>query len=349
MIEDVVIRADASYLIGSGHVMRCLTLAHMLREEGIKVSFICNKAEGDLSELIIQQGFNVYLNLIDDSKKTDHVVEILKKINCDLLIIDHYQIDIKWEKEIRCNFPNIKIMVIDDLANRKHDCDILLDQNYVKDFTNRYVKLVPKECKQLLGPKYLLLRPEFYKKGTGKQKKDKQVHDILIFYGGSDPTNETDKAINALSDLDTSKIKVHVVTGQSNINKEHIREKCEMNGYYYYLQIDYLADLMRQADLSLGAGGVTMWERCYLGLPTIVTIVEENQRASVVAASQYGAIWNMGWHTEVKENDLSHMLENILKGKEKLGKVKEKARNLMNVNETYVKKPVIEAIMEEKS
>lgn len=79
MIEDVVIRADASYLIGSGHVMRCLTLAHMLREEGIKVSFICNKAEGDLSELIIQQGFNVYLNLIDDSKKTDHVVEILKK------------------------------------------------------------------------------------------------------------------------------------------------------------------------------------------------------------------------------------------------------------------------------
>ena len=236
------------------------------------------------------------------------------------------------------------MMVIDDLANRKHDCELLLDQNYFKDYENRYNDFAPANCRKLLGPKYLLLRPEFYE--VDSMKRNSTNYDILIFYGGSDPTNETIKTLNALEYVDTSKMEIHVVVGLSNGNMKQIEETCNNKKYHFYIQINYLAQLMRKADLALGAGGVTMWERCFLGLPSVVTIVAENQKESTEAAADFGAIWNMGWHKNVKTVDLVDIINRALAYPEELVETGNRAKELMQSEQKLQTHPVVEAILE---
>ncbi|WP_017756427.1 UDP-2,4-diacetamido-2,4,6-trideoxy-beta-L-altropyranose hydrolase [Calidifontibacillus oryziterrae] len=344
---NIFIRVDASITIGTGHVMRCLTLAHYLKEIGAKVIFICKETKGNLIEFIISEGFLVKAlsernNIINDANVTK---EILMGNEADLLIIDHYQIDYRWERIIKKAFLDLKVMVIDDLANRQHDCDLLLDQNFFINFNNRYEHLVPDHCRKLLGPHYLLLRPEFYTKNNVVEIKQ-PIQNILIFYGGSDPTNETLKVIKAMDILKLLDVTVHVVVGLSNTNRELIRRKCEKSQYKFYLQIDYMADLMRMCDLALGAGGVTMWERCFLGLPSIVTVVAENQQESTEAAAMYGAVWNLGWHENVKTADLVDIINRVINQPNVLQKMSEKSLQLMHAYIVKGNHPVVQEILE---
>ena len=214
------IRVDASTLIGTGHVMRCLTLADGLKNAGHHVSFICRDYPGNLIHFIEQKGFDVKILTFGDqqayaqqaysddyskwlwvSQHQDAIETIssIQDIDIDFLIIDHYGLDITWEKTLR---PYVqKIMIIDDLASRQHDCDILLDQNFYLDFEHRYDDLVPKKCKKLLGPQYTLIRPEFLevrekRKAIGKFKAH-AIKNVLIYMGGSDPKNVTTQIIHA--------------------------------------------------------------------------------------------------------------------------------------------------------
>lgn len=343
----IIIRTDASIKIGTGHVMRCLTLAHLLRGKGAEVTFICSNAKGNLIEFIEKQDYEVYKisgcrDYKEDGKYTSN---ILNSLSADLLIIDHYHIGLEWESIVKDQNKNIKIMVIDDLANREHVCDILLDQNYFKEYQNRYNYLVPMHCKKLLGPKYLLLRQEFYD-GNEPIEKKQSTKNILVFYGGSDPTNETLKVLQALNKVDCSKLTPHIVVGLANVHNEKIRKICEERNYSYYLQIDYLSRLMQEADFALGAGGVTMWERCFLGLPSIVTIVADNQKESTQAAADFGAIWNLGWHEGVRVSDLVDIFNRALESEDELKNMSKRAKQLMHsdvMNDTH---PVVEAIME---
>ncbi|MFD2442703.1 UDP-2,4-diacetamido-2,4,6-trideoxy-beta-L-altropyranose hydrolase [Bacillus sp. CGMCC 1.16607] len=343
---NTLIRVDASVEIGTGHVMRCLTLANLLRNKGAKIIFNCINGSGNLIDYIINEGFEVYKiratkDSIRDIQSTIHLIE---NHNIDLLIIDHYQLDWKWEKEVRIAFPHVKIMVIDDLANRKHDCDLLLDQNYFNNYETRYEHLLIGNCKKLLGPSYLLLRPEFYEEE--KYIKENDTKSILVFYGGSDPTGETLKALEALEVVDCSSYNIHVVVGLSNEKLEEIKLKCMENDYNFYVQINYLSQLMRKADLSLGAGGVTMWERCFLGLPSIVTVVAENQLESTQAAAEFGAVWNIGWYEDVKVVDLADIVNRALEQPGNLQEMSRKAKQLMQSDRKYETHPVVEAMME---
>ncbi|MBU8881197.1 UDP-2,4-diacetamido-2,4,6-trideoxy-beta-L-altropyranose hydrolase [Bacillus sp. FJAT-29790] len=344
---NIIIRADASIDIGTGHIMRCLTLANFLKEKGAEVKFICTEVQGDLVNHIRHGGYEVYTfpecrDILSDAENT---INILQDLKVDLLIVDHYQIDSVWERILKESFGHMKIMVIDDLANRQHHCDLLLDQNYFKDFENRYDHLVSKECTKLLGPRKILLRPEFYHVSK-KEDNNHSIQDILVFYGGSDPTNETLKVLDALDAIDLSSITIHVVVGSSNSNKERIKNICADKNINFYVQINYLAQLMAKADLSLGAGGVTMWERCFLGLPSIVTVVADNQKESTEAAADYGAVWNLGWHESVNVSDLVDIIERAIEHPEELKDMSIKAKQLMQSefqNETH---PVVDVILE---
>lgn len=340
---NIFIRADASVEIGTGHIMRCLTLSGYLREKRAKVSFICTETEGNLIEYIEKKGYIVYS--VPETTDLNQTVEILIAQKVDVIIIDHYQIDIAWESKVRKAIDNIRIMVIDDLADRDHDCDLLLDQNYFQNFEKRYDGLTPERSRKLLGPNYLLLRPEFYQ-ADETSSRIAEAKDILVFYGGSDPTNETEKALEALQLIDTSNLNIHVVVGKSNPYKDKIEKHCKENNYFYYIQIDYLAQLMKRCDLSLGAGGVTMWERCYLGLPSVVTIVADNQRDSTEAAANFGAIWSLGWHDCVEVANIVDILNRAFGHPEELMKMSIKAKQLMQSELRYETHPVVEAIME---
>ncbi|PLS17891.1 UDP-2,4-diacetamido-2,4,6-trideoxy-beta-L-altropyranose hydrolase [Bacillus sp. M6-12] len=343
---NIFIRADASIEMGTGHIMRCLTLAAFLKEKGAGVQFICASTIGNLIDYISQEGYQVLVIPESNDKLLDalNTIEALKHLKADLVIVDHYQMDWVWEAEVR-EAGNFKIMVIDDLADRNHDCDLLLDQNYFKAYEKRYDELMPSECKKLLGPKYLLLRPEFYQ-DTGTAQGISAIKNILVFYGGSDPTNETLKFLESLNFIDLSSFNVHVVVGLSNANLELIKQLCGEKNINFYVQINYISELMRKADLALGAGGVTMWERCFLGLPSIVTIVADNQKESTEAAAEFGAVWNIGWHENVQVPDLVESLNRALDRPEELKKMSIKAKQLMQSDMQYNIHPVVEAILE---
>ena len=315
----VFIRADASSLIGSGHVMRCLTLAQRLhKEENAKVVFIMRKLSGNLIDLVRKHGFDVLVlppadqdyELEDyglwltvpmevDAQQTIKVLQhYLQEHGCDVvdrLIVDSYALNEQWELMLRpyCR----EIMVIDDLANRRHDCDILLDQNFylIKDV--RYAGLVPEHCKMLLGPEHALLREEFYEAKKNLRKRDGNIKNILVFYGGSDLTNETEKAIKALVQLHDEgySFTADIVTGVSNFRREKIEKICsKYHFFHYYCQVSNMAEFMNKADLMLGAGGSTTWERLYMELPALVTAVAENQIQGCEDCSQAGLIDYLG-------------------------------------------------------
>lgn len=288
-MKKIIIVADASTNIGSGHIMRCLTIAHQLTKQGYIVKFLMNDFPGNLIHYVENKGFT----------------NINRYEIADLYIVDHYQIGIKEEKEIR-NFTT-HIMVIDDLANRSHDCDILLDQNVTPNYEKRYEGLIPRYCIKLLGPKYLIMRDEFLKPMPKRQFG--KVERLLIFMGGADPTHETRKVLEALNNF-----KIHhvdIVVGDSNPDNIEIERICKEQKYYYHQQIDYLAHLMSQADFSLGAGGATTWERCFLGLPSACTIVADNQRIGTTYAAELGACINLGWHEDVTAQTYSNILESV--------------------------------------
>ena len=330
----VVIRVDSSTTVGSGHLMRCLTFAEKLKSKGANIHFVSRDLPGNLSHLVLENKYILHLlarkqldeSLIGYSKwltvsqECDalETISIIKSIcntddsHVDQLIVDSYAIDRTWESMLR---PYVKkIFVLDDLANRKHDCDYLLDQDLYDDMENRYDGLVPDSCCKMLGPRYMLLREEFYRVRETMVSRDGVLKNILIFYGGIDATNETTKALMAIMNIrdELPDVTVDVIVGRKNPHKEKIKSLCLINDnrdwIAFHEQVDNIADYMCKADLSLGAGGTTMWERCFLELPTIVTAVADNQIEVCKVADKYKIIKYLGKFDNVKEIDIINLL-----------------------------------------
>lgn len=321
MQKIAVIRADASEQIGSGHLMRCLTLAGRMRRAGTEVHFICRDLIGNLNHLVCEQGFPLHVlpRHADDPSLSGYAAWLTVaqetdaretgEVLCTLapimrLVVDSYALDEVWERIVR---PLVgEIFVIDDLANRRHDCDILLDQNFYRTMQHRYDGLVPPSCKLLLGPSHALLREEFYAAKKKLRQRDGYIRRILVFYGGSDATCETEKAIHVLLQLYLSAVVADVIVGGSNPRRAYIEELCGKHDFLrYHCQVSNMAELMAQADLCLGAGGTTTWERCFLGLPAIVTAIAENQLEVCRDCAEMGYIYYLGRWDEVTEEDIA--------------------------------------------
>lgn len=326
----ILIRVDSSNLIGSGHLMRCLTLAEKQRDVGDVVTFVCRNLDGNLSNIINEEGFKVDLlpraknnsNLegyakwltVTQEQDASETIEFLEKYgHINRVVVDSYAIDETWEKMIRLYTD--EIFVIDDLANRKHDCDVLLDQNFYLDKEQRYKGLVPESCKLLLGPDHALLREEFYEAKKYLRKRDGSLHHILVFYGGSDLTDETTKAVNALIAMRLPEVDVDVIVGGSNEKREEIRELCSQYPFlHYHCQVSNMAEFMANADLCLGAGGTTTWERRFLKLPAIVTAIAENQFKICEDCASTGMIHYLGRWYDVTVEDIVHAVTEFKKG-----------------------------------
>lgn len=324
----VVFRVDSSLQIGSGHLMRCLTLAERLKKEnGADVYFIMRDLSGNLIELVKQKNFSIFklpqveldetlagyakwltVTQEQDAAETIARIKVIGKL--DVLIVDSYAIDMTWENMLR---PYVqKIMVIDDLANRKHDCDILLDQNEYLNKDKRYEYLVPQHCRLLLGPQHAILREEFYEARKKIRVRDGKINNILVFFGGSDVSNETMKALQAISMLDRNDIKVNVIVGKSNPNQKEIEKFCDKNNnMHYFCQVDNIAEFMNAADLAIGAGGTITWERCFLGLPAIVVAIAGNQVELTEACASKGILVFLGDKGIVTTPLLSQAILNI--------------------------------------
>lgn len=340
---DIVIRTDASSRIGSGHVTRCLTLANKLKHETATITFVCRDLSGGLSDFIVSKGYAVHrfqladperdlpeqidVKWRDDAEKTISVLSDLK-LRPSWLIVDHYGLDKNWETELR---PHVdRIMVIDDLANRPHDCDLLLDQNYYLDPDACYENLVPARCRKFLGPRYALLRQEFIEARQHLRERDGVIRRILIFFGGSDPTNETLKAIEGIKSLALDDIQIDVVVGCLNVHKDQIQNACaSMRNTRFLCQVDNMAWLMADADLALGAGGSSAWERCLLGLPTVTVVTADNQLRTTVALATSGAIWFLGKSGEISANDFARSIRMVMLDPKRVREISRQALEIM--------------------
>ncbi len=341
----VLFRADASVEIGTGHIMRCATLADALRQAGAAVVFACRALPGDLRAWLSEQGYPV-LTLPDDladntSLSAGTGIDGSDVTNAktalphsdflyDWLVVDHYGLDARWETAMRAQAR--KILVIDDLANRPHDCDVLLDQNVTAPTVSPYTGLVPANCQQLLGPSFALLRPAFAAlradscervSPCGLKDTDSAacITRLLIFFGGSDPTQECFKALNALRLLRTmeplpdwlSGLQVDLIAGGSNPRFEALQTKClGMPNLQLHRQVQDMAAMMQQADLCLGAGGTTTWERCCLGLPGVVIAVADNQVVITQNVAALGAQRYLGESAKVTASDIASALQSLL-------------------------------------
>jgi UDP-2,4-diacetamido-2,4,6-trideoxy-beta-L-altropyranose hydrolase len=320
----ITFRVDASIKIGSGHVMRCLTLADELKEQGAIVEFICREHPGNMIALIEEKGFSVFTLKVEEltniesdqteggivwlgatqERELEEVQSVLKQKNAkiDWMIVDHYSLDIRWEKQIKPYVDNI--MVIDDLANRKHDCHLLLDQNFYLQ-KDRYKSLVPEDCVQLIGPKYALLRQEFREVLKNLRERNGEIKRILVYFGGSDPTNETQKAIDALQKLNRSDISVDIVIGQSYLHRSQLKRQIESpSNIQVHTQVNNMAKLMANADLAIGAGGSTTWERCCLGLPSLVGSIAKNQEKTLGDLATEGVVIFLGIMRKIEAEDI---------------------------------------------
>lgn len=311
-----VFRADASVSIGTGHVMRCLALADTLRASGVETAFVSKAEEGNLFNLVEGRGHELIslpaqkqetqkLDPHDDARQT--MSALAARAPFDWLVVDHYGLDAQWQSALRPSAGNL--LAIDDLANRRHDCTLLLDQNYCAGMEGRYDGLVPAGCELLLGPAYSLLRPDFARMRSELPARAGRLERILVFYGGSDPMNETGKAVQGIR-LAGLPAHVDVVVGSSNPHRDAIREMCEASDlFHFHCQVSNMAELMAHADLALGAGGITTWERCCLGLPTLVTVLADNQSELTDAVASYGAAIRLGCAEQLEPYDYLRALQ----------------------------------------
>nr|WP_313062962.1 UDP-2,4-diacetamido-2,4,6-trideoxy-beta-L-altropyranose hydrolase [Moraxella sp. CTOTU49097] len=299
----IMVRADASLTMGSGHIMRCLTLADRLKQQGHDITFICRKHDGHLADLIGQKGFAV--QLLAKSETADFIKQhahsewlgasenddfaeckpILQALKPDWLIIDHYAIGKNWEQQAKRLLPNLKILAIDDLADRTHDCEILLDQNFGRK-NEDYQPLVPSHCQRLLGTRYTLLRDEFASWraiSLDRRKSVQPPNNILVNLGGVDNDNVTLKILQTLNTFvqhSTQAFNVTVVMGKTAPHIKSVQRFAKHASFAcaVLVNVTNMAELMANADLAIGAAGSTTWERCCLGLPMVLIVLADNQQ-----------------------------------------------------------------------
>jgi UDP-2,4-diacetamido-2,4,6-trideoxy-beta-L-altropyranose hydrolase len=324
---NVVFRVDASAAIGVGHLMRCLTLAGALRERDVQVRFVCRELVGNLVAMVTQRGipvtvlpapafsnaatnedYAVWLG-VTQTIDAEQTIQAVNGERPDWLVVDHYALDIKWEQRLN---PYVKkLMVIDDLANRQHQCDLLLDQNYSGEGECRYANKVANGCRLLLGPRYALLRPEYSEYRETQCPRDGVIRRMLLFFGGSDPPNMTGLALEALSKAEFGHLYVDVVIGANNVNRKVLEKQASTRPRTtVYGARAHLADLMASADLAIGAGGATTWERMCLGVPTVIIPIAENQRPACEALAKDKLVYCAG-QSSVSLDQLAQLLRDL--------------------------------------
>ncbi len=330
------IRTDASLDLGTGHAMRCLTLADGLRAANARVVFVCRTLPGDLCDFIAGNGYEVRrLPAERDGQTVDWQQDAVETMAAlagsepfDWLIVDHYGLDARWEARLRKSTR--QLMAIDDLADRPHDCDLLLDQNYYRNMESRYDGLVADDCRRFLGPDYALLRPEFLHARRRLRQRDGCVRRILILMGGADPQNVTSRVIEAVQMGDYSHIGVDVVIGAANPHRQQVATLCgRQPNFRLHVQAANIAALLAEADLGIGAGGATTWERCALGLPTLSMVLAANQEQTTRDLADAGVIRYLGWAERLTVADLAAAIDEAIRHPDDLAAMGRRALQLM--------------------
>lgn len=351
----IVFRVDASIRIGTGHVMRCLTLAAELAGSGFVPCFVCRAHKGHMADAISQHGFELVMLPAETGGASDEPVGegvdyaswlgapwkrdalqtagvLTGKRPC-WVIVDHYAIDARWERQLKV-MTGAKVMAIDGLANRIHDCDLLLDPTCSPEGEARWDGLLPLACRKMVGPQYGPLRSEFVFAKQKLQQRDGKVRRIFVAFGGVDEFNATSMVLDALDGLAGQDLTMDVVIGGANPHRAVLLEKYQgRQGICLHIQPANIAELMANADLAVSAGGTMLLEQCFMELPSIVASIAENQVRATRGLHELGAVLSVGEFYTSKSDEMKRLIRQhvlqLLAEPERLAKMQTICRQVM--------------------
>lgn len=351
---NIFFRVDVSPIIGTGHLSRCLNLAQELSDRGEKCTFIVRDIEDTFARKVISLGFELlilessqsvirefkleekineysYWLKVTQSTDANETIEKIKSHDADWMIIDHYALDVEWEQIVA---PHVKqIMVIDDLANRKHLCEILLDHSLTNNLESRYDKLLIKDSVKLLGPNFALLHKDFYNLRSHSKSIKNKLRRIFIYFGGFDNNGLTVQVLKDLENHFPKMLDIDIVFNGSEEDLNYIQTLAlENNKIKLHTNLNSLAPLMKEADIAIGAAGITTWERCAVGLPSIVFSVAENQEHIAQEMQKRNFIVYLGKVSEYKETSLINAFSKFYKNPELLNAWSKRCSDFFTTN-----------------
>lgn len=318
-------RCDASTEIGGGHVTRCLTLADALSRVGWECEIATLPETLATMPAISTTAHKIHL--LPTKKYQEHeAMGVLRHDGYDLFVLDHYQRGLETERVAR-KLAN-RILVIDDLPTRQHECDFFLDQNFGRTH-EEYRDLLQPGCTKFIGTNFALLRPQFScrrNEAVAKRNEPRKLERILIALGYTDPLNLTTIALNGILESGLN-ISVDIILGSTAPHLETIQLLAGEMGrsVNVYIDADNIAELMLAADLAIGAAGSMAWERCCLGLPALVIVGAINQVKINDALGKVNAIKSLGWHCKMDANKIATMIIDFSENEEIRMKMKDAA------------------------
>jgi UDP-2,4-diacetamido-2,4,6-trideoxy-beta-L-altropyranose hydrolase len=346
---NVAIRVDASTQIGSGHLMRCLALADELRSRNATVRFISRHLPDSLAALVAARGHalsrlrpacadeadafdlahSAWLGSSQAQDAEDTLAALSGIASWDWVIVDHYALDARWESAVRRRAT--QLLAIDDLADRPHAADALVDQNLQPPTGDRYAGLVSARCTRLVGPRFALLRPEFRNRTTRADPEVSSRVLVNIGFGGVDPAGMTTRALAALSALPRDRFAIDAVVGSANPHLPTIAAQCAaVPNSRLYVDASDVAELLRAADIAIGAGGIMALERCAVGLPQVLVSIAANQRPGCKALASAHVAIDLGPMTDVRDDALADVVARLADRPRLLARVRQRAAALVD-------------------
>lgn len=328
MTETLIIRADASIEIGTGHIMRCIALAQGWQDRGGNALFVSHCESDALRERIRQEGFRfIFLDRTcpdsSDLENTLNIIEREKTGPANWVVLDGYHFTPDYQQAIREG--GLRLLVIDDMNHLPvYHADILLNQNlHALDLKYR----CDSDTTLLLGSRYVLLRREFLKYRNFKRNIPDKAQKILVTLGGSDPENVTLRIIDALKNLGDSEIDVKVVIGPANPHTEILSKALTAAHFPNKLLVnpDDMPELMAWADMAISAGGSTCWESIFMGLPSLLIILADNQLGVIEQLSKVDLAINLGHYPELTLGRLSRLIKETIYGYETRSRLSQKS------------------------
>lgn len=264
--------------------MRCLALASAFAARGSRVAFA---SSAETFKTVSALAASSYDKIAVSGTSADEAGQIADKVKPErpLLVADHYGLDAEFERQ--CRTFAARIAVVDDLANRAHDADLLVDSGAAS--AEVYASLVPADCSVLAGPAYAIVHPDYTlaREAALPRRDGRQVSRILISFGQADTGNATALALDAIEASGFGGA-IDVVLGQSAPHLSAIRRRAK-GRITLHVNATNMPALIATSDLGIGAGGVTAWERCCLGLPSVMFAIAGNQRNIIGKISAAGA------------------------------------------------------------
>jgi UDP-2,4-diacetamido-2,4,6-trideoxy-beta-L-altropyranose hydrolase len=334
-MPQLIIRADANSVIGTGHIMRCIALAQSWRDHGGKVKFITYCSNSFLINRIVDEGFSLYQleKSYPDSSEEYSFDEYTPDSRCkknknNWIVLDGYHFDSEYQTA--AEKTGYKVMIIDDMAHLSiYHADILINQNIS---AKKQIYNVDSNTKLLLGSRYVMLRKEFLQFKKQNSAKIGEVKNILVTLGGADTENVTLIVLKALIRLVQSDLKIKIVVGPLNPNLQTIKNKIRKSNkdIEVLTSVKEMPSLISWADVAVSGGGSTCWELAFYGLPFLVVVLAKNQMDIAAGLSAAGAAINLGWHRELKEDYILKRIKNLIEDLDMRYFLSQNSRNLID-------------------